>query len=43
LDADWKRVFGSAEVKTFDRLSSTSEHIIWLLIDGPRIISALRD
>ena len=43
LDADWKRVFGSAEVKTFDRLSSTSEHIIWLLIDGPRIISALQD
>jgi hypothetical protein len=43
LHTDWEKAFGAAEVKTFARLSSTSEHIIWLLIDGPKIISELQD
>jgi len=43
LADDWQRVLAPAEVKTFDRLSATSEHIIWLLLEGPRIISGLQD
>ena len=43
LAHDWQRVLAPAEVKTFARLSATSEHIVWLFLDGPRIISALPD
>jgi hypothetical protein len=31
----WEAAFAPAEVKTFDRLSTVAEHIVWLWYDGP--------
>lgn len=42
LASDWERAFFPAEVKTFPRLSSMSEHIFWLLFKGPKIIVSLK-
>lgn len=41
LDSEWKQVFAPAEVKTFDRLSTTIEHIYWLMNKGPKVINSL--
>ena len=41
LKSEWESVFSPAKVKTFSRLSAASEHIIWLLFEGPKIISLL--
>ena len=37
----WEQAFAPAEVKTFARLSSMTEHILWLVIDGPKTLLAL--
>lgn len=41
LSTAWENAFAPAEVKTFARLSSMTEHILWLLVDGPQVILAL--
>lgn len=41
LNSEWAQVFEPAEVKTFDRLSTTIEHIYWLLKSGRKIINTL--
>lgn len=34
--SEWESVFAPAQVVTFDRISSTVEHIYWLWVSGPR-------
>jgi hypothetical protein len=33
---EWDQSLAPAEVRTFDRLSSVAEHLLWLWSDGPR-------
>jgi len=42
LHHEWQDVFGSAKIKTFERLSTVAEHMKWLWLDGPRIIGDLK-
>jgi len=42
LHHEWQEAFGSAEIKTFGRLSTVAEHVKWLWFDGPKIIDALK-
>ena len=37
----WEAAFAPAEVKTFDRLSTVAEHIVWLWVDGPERVREL--
>lgn len=37
----WEKAFAPAAVKTYDRLSSATEHLLWLLSDGPKTIFTL--
>ena len=39
--AEWENALSPAYVKTFDRLSTTFEHIYWLVIKGPTVINSL--
>jgi len=41
LSGAWEEAFAPAEVKTFARLSSMTEHILWLASDGPKTVLAL--
>lgn len=41
LHTAWEKAFAPAYVKTFNRLSSMSEHILWLLFEGPSVVSVL--
>jgi len=41
LRVAWAKAFAPAKVKTFDRLSSTAEHVLWLFVDGPKAIFTL--
>jgi uncharacterized membrane protein len=34
----WSRALAPAEVRTFDRLSATAEHALWLWSEGPRCV-----
>ncbi|WP_132279895.1 hypothetical protein [Natranaerovirga hydrolytica] len=38
---EWENILSPAYVKTFDRLSTTFEHIYWLIVEGPRVINSL--
>jgi hypothetical protein len=38
----WDEAFAPAEVKTFDRLSTVAEHIVWLWVDGPERVRAMK-
>jgi len=38
---EWENVLVPAYVKTFDRLSTTIEHIYWLIVEGPKVINSL--
>lgn len=38
--SEWESVFAPARVVTFDRVSSTVEHIYWLWVTGPREFAA---
>jgi hypothetical protein len=38
---EWNQALAPAEVKTFDRLSATAEHLFWLWTEGPRRIQKL--
>jgi hypothetical protein len=37
----WEAALAPAEVKTFDRLSTVAEHIVWLWVDGPERVRAM--
>lgn len=41
LARQWEAIFAPAEVVTFDRLSATLEHAIWLWLRGPALLAAL--
>lgn len=41
LHDEWEVAFKPAYVKTFDRLSTTIEHIYWLIIEGPKVVNSL--
>lgn len=38
---DWEKALTPANVKTFERLSTTFEHIYWLFFKGPDVIKSL--
>ncbi len=38
---EWENALSPAYVKTFDRLSTTFEHIYWLIFEGPKVINFL--
>jgi hypothetical protein len=37
----WEAALAPAEVKTFDRLSTVAEHIVWLWVDGPERVRGM--
>ncbi len=42
LAEEWKRALAPAEVKSFDRISFVEEHLLWVWLQSPRVIAALR-
>lgn len=41
-DSEWRAALSPAEVRSFDRLSATAEHIHWLWFEGPAQVASLR-
>jgi hypothetical protein len=39
---DWEKVLAPAKVIMYNRLSYVSEHVFWLLFNGPRAVMELK-
>lgn len=39
----WERAFSPATVKSYDRMTPTLEHLLWLWFAGPRLVQELPD
>lgn len=39
----WERAFSPATVKSYDRMTPTLEHLLWLWTSGPRLVQEMSD